>query len=877
MITTNRIPLLLCLVFYGINLLGQTSSTPSGAGTSISPYLISSLDELYWIQDENKTASSIYIELANDIDASATSTWTNGWEPIGGTFQGSFDGKGYTISNLLIRNTYVSATSGRTLAGLFAATSGATIKNLTLEVTLDLIPNGQSSSHPYILNYGALIGSAASTNITDVRITGEMINIDPATVDYSNMNNIGGFAGSISNSTFLRCSFEGTLIGSGSVGGLGSGDNNTVDECYVDGTIYAEYYNLLGSNGYCYTGMIGRNTGSSGYFSNCYAKGTIYGYNNISGLGYVHQSSLTNCYSAVDIVLRQKTGASTFNYSPSTSFCYLFSWKQGIWVTITDCISDQTLDKVGITSYNYVYETAATTWAPYNAKNFSSSIWGWHADINGGYPYLKNLETYITTDLTNSGTETLPGSTSVSVLPGVTVDVATLDLNGSSFNLLANATDYSQLKFGSISGAGSVTQSQYLTNDGYASISSPMTTDFATTSGDNTKMFYYDGSAFAWRTSDQAGRGYFASIGASVFATSAGTFSVTGTPNTSMTHSLSYSVNAAANGSGTGWNLVGNPYTCGLDWTAMTKTDVNDAFYVWDPATSLYKYYASGAISGTYLTASNTLTAIIPPMQAFWVQTTSNSAALSSTMADDGTLLSAPTYISKTVPDNLILGVVALNDSSVNDAMWLIDNMQAKTGFDGSYDAWKMDNGDNQPNISSVFNGEEMAINALDFVNTPVIPVSFDGPTKGTYAFSLEQIVNGASYKVTLEDKHLNLFYDISSKDYTFKNIGWDSEDSRFLLHLESLQLLSDNNDADDQDIHSDYYVYQSEDFIYLNQSEFGLFNTYTLYSIDGRRMTSGSVSNKLQPIHAPYPTGIYVLLLDSETSSVKVKINLLK
>ena len=90
MITTNRIPLLLCLVFYGINLLGQTSSTPSGAGTSISPYLISSLDELYWIQDENKTASSIYIELANDIDASATSTWTNGWEPIGGTFSGVF-------------------------------------------------------------------------------------------------------------------------------------------------------------------------------------------------------------------------------------------------------------------------------------------------------------------------------------------------------------------------------------------------------------------------------------------------------------------------------------------------------------------------------------------------------------------------------------------------------------------------------------------------------------------------------------------------------------------------------------------------------------------------------------------------------------------
>ena len=453
--------------------------------------------------------------------------------------------------------------------------------------------------------------------------------------------------------------------------------------------------------------------------------------------------------------------------------------------------------------------------------------------------------------------------------------------NSGTLTLGADFNGYSQIKVdGTVTNTGTITQQQLLnTITGYTSISSPMATDFATTSGDNTKLFYYDGSAFAWRTSgsDVAGRGYFAKYSNGGFLSWGGTFSATGTPNTSMTHSLSYSVNAAANGSGTGWNLVGNPYTCGLDWTTMNKTDVNNAFYIWDPATSLYKYYSSGVISGTYLSSSNTLTAIIPPMQAFWVQTTSNSAALSSTMADDGTLLNAPTYISKTVPDNLILGVVALNDSSVNDAMWLIDNMQARTGFDGSYDAWKMDNGDNQPNISSVFNGEEMAINALDFVNTPVIPVGFDGPTKGTYAFSLEQIVNGASYKVTLEDKHLDLFYDISSKDYTFKNIGWDSEDSRFLLHLESLQLLSDNNDADDQDIHSDYYVYQSEDFIYLNQSEFGLFNTYTLYSIDGRRMTSGSVSNKLQPIHAPYPTGIYVLLLDSETSSVKVKINLLK
>ena len=168
----NRFILILSLVFCSFNLLGQTSSTPFGAGTSISPYLISNLNELYWIQSQNKTAATVYIELTNDIDASATSTWTNGWEPIGGTFQGSFDGKGYTISNLLIRNKYVTATSGRLRAGLFAATNAATIKNLILTVKLDLIPNGQSSAHPYLNLYGALTGSATLTTITDVRVTG---------------------------------------------------------------------------------------------------------------------------------------------------------------------------------------------------------------------------------------------------------------------------------------------------------------------------------------------------------------------------------------------------------------------------------------------------------------------------------------------------------------------------------------------------------------------------------------------------------------------------------------------------------------------------------------------------------------------------------
>lgn len=493
---------------------------------------------------------------------------------------------------------------------------------------------------------------------------------------------------------------------------------------------------------------------------------------------------------------------------------------------------------------------------------------------------MKNLLTILIFSLSiNSIAQdlTIASGATVTVESGAFIYAEGNLTNAGTLTLSADADGYSQLKVdGSITNTGTISQSQYLANDGYTSMSSPMSGDFSTTSGDNTKLFYYDGSAFVWRTTNEAGRGYFATIGSSGFSSSSGDFSITGTPNISLSHSLSYVANTATGGSGSGWNLVGNPYTCSLDWTSMTKSDVNNAYYVWDPDTELYKYYASGAQSGTYLSASNTLNGIIPPMQAFWVQTTSSSASLSSTMADDGTLDNSTAYISKTVPDNLIVGVVALNDSSQNDALWLLDNMQAKTGFDGEFDAWKMENGTDQPNISSVFNGEELAINAFDFATTKVVPVRFNATNKDSHSISLEQVVNGVNYNVTLEDRHTKIFWDLSSKDYSFKNSGWDSYDPRFLLHLEQQQLLS-TDDGDTDEDQKGFFVYQSEQFIYINQSELGLFEEYTLYGIDGRKITNGTIESQLQSIHAPYPTGIYVLLLKSQCIEEKVKINLLK
>ena len=124
---------------------------PDGEGTKESPYQISTADELFWFAslvngtlegvEQNTAACAV---LTANIDLSGQ-TWT----PIGTStsnyFKGTFDGGGHTISNLTI-NTDAS------YVGLFGATSGATLKNVTLDE-----PQVQNSAGG-TSNTGALVG-----------------------------------------------------------------------------------------------------------------------------------------------------------------------------------------------------------------------------------------------------------------------------------------------------------------------------------------------------------------------------------------------------------------------------------------------------------------------------------------------------------------------------------------------------------------------------------------------------------------------------------------------------------------------------------------------------------------------------------------------
>lgn len=72
-----------------------------------------------------------------------------------------------------------------------------------------------------------------------------------------------------------------------------------------------------------------------------------------------------------------------------------------------------------------------------------------------------------------------------------------------------------------------------------------------------------------------------------------------------------------------GWNLVANPYPCTIDWDSgsWTKTNLDDAIYVYDAANQVYMTYINGV-------GNNGGSQYIAPGQAFWVKANAASPQL---------------------------------------------------------------------------------------------------------------------------------------------------------------------------------------------------------------------------------------------------------
>lgn len=202
--------------------VGNNTVYMDGLGTAAYPYQISTADQLKLFRDivngsngqtQNRGA---YAVLTADIDLN-----NEPWTPIGpsesGSYTGTFDGGGHTISGLNVTGEFV-------YAGLFGTVKDGTIKSLTVA--------GKVSPSNSQCIVGGIVGYASNAVIKNCSnhcsVTGRTTSI------------IGGIAGFNSSGAIIDCYNVGTISGinyAEAIGGIVGSNSGTISNCYNVGTV----------------------------------------------------------------------------------------------------------------------------------------------------------------------------------------------------------------------------------------------------------------------------------------------------------------------------------------------------------------------------------------------------------------------------------------------------------------------------------------------------------------------------------------------------------------------------------------------------------------------------------------------------------------
>jgi hypothetical protein len=246
---------------------------------------------------------------------------------------------------------------------------------------------------------------------------------------------------------------------------------------------------------------------------------------------------------------------------------------------------------------------------------------------------------------------------------------------------------------------------------------------------------------------------------------------------------------------GWGWNLVGNPYSSAIDWDVSggwTKTNINNSIYLWNPSIGNYGSYADNV-------GINDATNIIPSGQGFFVKVDTNSTTGSLGVNMSAQLHGNQPFWKKTetVTSTPLLRLqVSTEGTPKRDEIVFRFMDSATEGFDPAFDAYKLTGTGLAPQFYSMIQGGvRLSINSLPKLNeNMIIPLGFEARFDGFYTITANELLNFQSNtKLILEDKHENVFIDLSLQDtYNFYGQINDAP-GRFNLHF----LLSPENVPD--------------------------------------------------------------------------------
>ena len=242
------------------------------------------------------------------------------------------------------------------------------------------------------------------------------------------------------------------------------------------------------------------------------------------------------------------------------------------------------------------------------------------------------------------------------------------------------------------------------------------------------------------------GRGYSAQTGPTTTVDISGTLS-TGTVSLPLTR---------GGQSGSGWNLVGNPYPAPIDWDLVPAVPGLDK--------ALYVFVPSGPYTGTYGSYVNGIGQNgggkdVAAMQGFFVRATA-ATTLSLTDAVRHTSYLSPGFNRGSTTATLpLLRLHVRNAAGQGDETVVYFDPSAGAGFRSDYDAYKVHlNGNGIPSVWSQAGPDALSINGLpDLTAAAGLPLGVRVSQTGTHTLAASALLNlPAGTQVVLEDRLLN-------------------------------------------------------------------------------------------------------------------------
>jgi hypothetical protein len=221
----------------------------------------------------------------------------------------------------------------------------------------------------------------------------------------------------------------------------------------------------------------------------------------------------------------------------------------------------------------------------------------------------------------------------------------------------------------------------------------------------------------------------------------------------------------------TGYNLVGNPFLCGLDLLAVdwsvTNANIDPTAYVYQE--SLQNYITvSGTVPDPFV--GNT----IPSTLGFFVMA---NASGNFTLDGSEQVLSIAAISKSTVDNTLILKA---SSNSSYDIMRIHFMDEATSGYDNMWDAYKLfSTAIGVPQIYTPTGLDMLATNAMEA--TQMVPMHFKSATSGN--FTIEAIETSNFSEVYLQDLVTSEVTNLLASNYSFDYTEGENQ-SRFIIHF---------------------------------------------------------------------------------------------